>query len=189
MRTIATGLVVVLWLLPAAFAEAKGVAALKVCGANDCREVRDREDLAVVAFGGVPGDPPTAPAEWYRVDVAVHGDMRQERYTSVILPSLNRMRGEQGGWMRLSDAELAPFRRLVHGLEPKPAPTLDPRLMSQQRAQVAGVVEPAAEAAASSGSAWSWIGSAVVLVLLALAGAGLAIRRRRRLPPTAPAEG
>jgi LPXTG-motif cell wall-anchored protein len=181
----------VLWLLPVAVAEGKGIAAIKVCGANDCREVGDTEHLAMVAFGGAPGDPPPAAAYWYRAHVAVHGDGSRERFTTVVLPSMNRVRGEDGPWMHVSDEDLAPFRHLVRGLDPKPAAALNPELLAGPRAGVAQVVQPPAEPVASRGSAWPWFTAAGVVALLGLAGAGVKLRRRRRrgLRPTAPAEG
>lgn len=190
MRRIATALAAVLCLLPAAAAEGKGIAAIKLCGARDCREVEDRGKLAGLVFGGIPSDPPDSPAGWYRMEVAIHAEDASDRSEAVVVPSANRIRGEDGTWMEFDGASAAAFSKLVLGLEPRPASTLgDLKPPPLPRARVDEVVEPPASPPAADAPAWPWIAGAVALALTALGGVALGLRRRRRVPATASAEG
>jgi hypothetical protein len=190
MRRIATALAAVLCLLPAATAEGKGIAAIEVCGARDCREVEDRGELAGLVFGGVPSDPPDAPAPWYRMEVAIHAEDARDRSEAVVVPSANRIRGEDGTWMAIDGAAATAFAKLVVGIEPRPASTLgDLKPPPLPPARVDEVVEPPASPPANDAPAWPWIAAAAAVALAALGAVALGLRRRRRLPPTAPAEG
>ena len=185
MRRTAIALTAILCLLPAAAAEGKGIAVIEVCGARDCRQVEDRGRLAEVVFAGRPSDPPDSPGGWYRMEVAVHGDGERDLSEAVVVPSANRVRGEDGTWMEIDGASAKAFAKGVLGLEPRPASTLgDLKPLPLPRAQV---VEPPASPA--DAPAWPWIAGAAALALAAVGAVALGLRRRRRLPPTAPAEG
>jgi hypothetical protein len=187
MRRIATALAVVLWLLPAAVAEGKGLAAIEVCGARDCREAEDRGRLAGLVFGGRPSGPPATPAAWYRMTVAVHAEDAPDRSTAIVVPSAERIRGEDGTWME-ADFGFEAFRELVRGLRPYPASKLALEAPPLPRARVAEVVEPPADPGGTGGFAWPWPAGGA-LALMVVGAAALGARRRRSSPPTAGAEG
>lgn len=117
--------------LPAA-ADAKGLSAVSVCGAGDCREVRGHERLmALMSSGVMEGTPSLAasrprPAPFYRVRVEMSAPERSHSWTSAFVPSSGLWRAEeQGGrWVELPPAGAAALRRVARGLRPFPAPRI-----------------------------------------------------------------
>jgi hypothetical protein len=159
---------------PAATAAAKEPVRAKVCGANDCREVKDRQALLALVEGGAPTDPPGAGAPRYRARVTVRAEDERFTFPLVIVPSEGLLRGgteaEGYTWMPVSDYAVRQYRRITRGLEP--------------------FVPAAGDTASDDGGTplWPWL----VFGIPALALVALAVVRFRRRPrpgPARPAEG
>src|SRR5215217_8387620 len=108
MRRLAISLVLAFSLAPAA-AVAKEPVSANVCGASDCRTVKDRAALMALTEGGGPTDPPKSGAGWYEVVMTIEVDRgRHETFPLAIVPSEGLMRGgdaEAGySWMPVSSA-------------------------------------------------------------------------------------
>jgi len=184
MRRLAISLVLAFALAPAA-AVAKEAVSAKVCGASDCRTVKDRQALMTLMEGGGPTDPPKRGAGWYEVvmTIEVDGD-RHETFPLAIVPSEGVMRGgdEEAGynWMTVTDAGAREYRRVTRGIAPFSPSSLDG--LGWPEAKVDKVV-PAPERPKPEGGGslpLPWI--AAGLALLGLAGAllrwrGLPVRR------------
>jgi hypothetical protein len=186
MRRLTLCLALMLPLALASSAAAKEVVAAKVCGASDCREVKDERALAAFHEGGPPTDPPDEASGWYRADVTVKADRENFTFAITIVPHAGLIRGEDGGWMPVSDTAVAQFRRVTRSLEAFPAAKLTGLDEQLPQARVDQVFDPARESGAASegGSpAWPWIaGAALLLGGLAL----LLLPRLRRGPGGSP---
>jgi hypothetical protein len=188
MKRLALCLCLVMPLVLAGEAAAKKVVSAKVCGASDCRTVKDHEALLALSEGGTPTDPPGAVA-FYRVQLTGVGDGERFSFPIVIAPDAGLMRGgteaEGYTWMPVSDRAVREFREITRGLEPVP-PTklagLDP-----PEARVDEVVLPPATdpAPADGAPVWPWVLGAVAALGLVV----LLLRWRRRLGSPEPAEG
>ena len=180
-------MVLALSLVPAGAALAKEPVKAKVCGASDCRTIKDRDALMALSEGGPPTDPPDRGAPWYsvRTTIAV-GPGQRDSFSSAIVPSAGLMRGADASegfvWMPATPRGARVSRRVTRGLEPFPAATL--KGVGAPKARVDEVVLPAAEPDQDGGSSpLPWIAGGVVL--LGLAG----VLIRRRLPWPKPAQG
>jgi hypothetical protein len=192
MKRLSLCLALVLPLALAGVAEAKKPVSAKVCGASDCKTVKDRDSLVALAEGGSPTEPPGA-SPFYRVELTVQGDGELFTWPVVIVPDTGLVRAgseaEGYTWMQLSGKAVGEFRRITRGLEPRPASTLGG--LHPPEARVDEVVLPPAEPESGGGSApvWPWI----VFGLTALALLALAVARVRRSSPSPgppePAEG
>ncbi|HEX2106042.1 MAG TPA: hypothetical protein VHF51_20500 [Solirubrobacteraceae bacterium] len=169
--------------LPAA-AQAKGVAALRVCGADACRAV-DRATVRGTNEGEFGNRAAPRPEPWYRVRArALVADGRiAEVWTAEWLPraGVMRMTVGDGTWTapppRLRDA----LNRASRGLRARPASTLAP--LAGPTVRVVEEFSPADRAEGSSGPATATVaiaGLAGLAGALALSGAALAARRRGR---------
>jgi hypothetical protein len=188
MKRLALCLSLVLSLVFAGEAAAKKVVSAKVCGASDCRTVKDREALLALQEGGGPTDPPDAGA-FFRAELTVLGDGERFTFPVAIVPEAGLIRGgtEAEGyvWMPVSDKAMVELRDVTRGLEPFPPAKLQG--IDPPEARVDEVVlPPAADTAPSDGApVWPWIVAAVA----ALGVVGL-LRRWRRSPGSPePAEG
>jgi hypothetical protein len=188
MKRLALCLSLVLPLVLAGEAAAKKVVSAKVCGASDCRTVKDREALLALQEGGGPTDPPDAGA-FYRAELTVLGDGERFTFPIAIVPDAGLIRGgtEADGyvWMPVSRGAVQEFREMTRGLAPFPPGRLQG--LDPPEARVDEVVlPPAADPAPSDGApVWPWIVAAVA----ALGLVGL-LRRWRRSPGSPePAEG
>ena len=177
-------LTMVLSLILAAEAAAKGVLAAKVCGASQCRQVEDEKSLLALHEGGSPTDPPAKPSSFYRAELTVRGD-DDERFTFeiVLVPGAGLVRGTNDdgsfNWMPVSDGAAAQFRRMTRGLEPIAAKELDglrPAELPQARVdEVVVVAENTGTSASDEAPVWPWIAAglaALFIVGLALAWGG-----------------
>ena len=162
-------------LLTPAAAAAKGIDAATVCGADRCVEVRDRMLLSPLAEGRPPTDPPREPAGWFRTTATARdGRGGQHTFTFAALPSIRRIRGEDGTWMPMGELALRAFTRITRGMEPRPASTLPGAPGALRSASPAPRAQPASDA-----PVWP----VVVAALLASVGlAGLARRRPGLVP-------
>jgi hypothetical protein len=193
MKRLTACLALLIFCALAATAAAKEVVAAKVCGASDCRQVKDRDAMLALAEGGTPTDPPAA-APHYRVTLTVRGDGERFTFPVVIVPSSGYLRGgteaEGYTWMPVSQLARNEYRRITRGIEPVPAAKLaglDVRLPKE--AQVDGVWVYADEGDSRGGApVWPWlVFGPLAAGLLALAV--IRFRRRPRPGPAQPAEG
>jgi hypothetical protein len=190
MRRLAICIGLTLSLAPAGAAVAKEPVKAKVCGASECRTVKDRDALMTLTEGGPPTDPPDRGAGWYSVRMTIAIDRgRHDQFSLAIVPGLGLLRGSDGtegyAWMPATPTAVREYRRITRGLEPKPAGAL--RGVGRPHARVDEVVLPPAEAEAEADGGSSplpWIAGGVVL--LGLAGA---LIRWRGLPWPKPAQG
>lgn len=192
MRRLAIFIGLTLSLVPAGAALAKEPVRAKVCGASECRTVKDKDALMALTEGGPPTNPPKHGAAWYSVLVTIQiGDNEFDHFRSAIVPSLGLLRGDDstGGYvfMPATDRALRGYERVTRGLEPLPATRLKgvgtPK--PQVEAQVDEVVPPPAEAKPDGGSSpLPWIAGGVVLL-----GLAVALIRWRGLPWPRQAQG
>jgi hypothetical protein len=190
MKRLTLCLALVLPLMLAGAAEAKKVVSAKVCGASDCKTVKDRDALVALTEGGGPTEPPSA-SPFYRVELTVRGDGELFRFPVVIVPDAGVMRGgnevEGYTWMPVSAKAVGEYRRMTRGLDPLPAAKLAGLDVRPPEARIDEVVLPPSEPESGGGGApaWPWI-------VFGLAGLGLvaiaAARLRRPSPSPAPPE-
>jgi len=177
-------MVLALSLVPAGAAAAKEPVKAKVCGASDCRTVKDRDKLMALTEGGPPTDPPEHGAGWYSVRMTIEIDRGQhDSFSLVVVPSAGLLRGQDGSgyaWMPATPAGLSEYRRITRGLEPFPARTL------RGVGRVEEVVAPPKEARpdGDGSSPLPWIAGGAVLAALAAL-----LIRRHGLPWPKPAQG
>jgi hypothetical protein len=126
---------IVVPLMLATNAEAKGLKWVKVCGPTDCSRTPARDlnfEKTPLIFppwvmSGGPDNPPKQAGKWLRVVVASpHSDRRMR---SVVMPAMGYAGGDQGGgygfvWEHLSNAAQGTYLRLGRGLERYPAETV-----------------------------------------------------------------
>jgi hypothetical protein len=116
VRRLAAFAVTVATLALAAPAAAKEVAAAKVCGASECRDVEERKLLAVLPSGGDPTNPPSHPSGgWYRVTITIRGEGAFDRFTVAALPDAGYLRAYDEGagrytWMPMIDDAARAYR-------------------------------------------------------------------------------
>jgi hypothetical protein len=169
----------VLSLILAAEATAKEVVAAKVCGASDCREVRDEKSLLALHEGGPPADPPDKASAFYRAELTVKGD-GNDRFTFelVLVPNAGMVRGDNDdgsfAWMPVSDTAVAQFRRMTRGLKPIAARKLNglgPVELPEARVdEVVVIAEDSSTGASGEALVWPWIaGGLAALIVLGLA--------------------
>lgn len=135
MRRLLLLLLIVVPLIAAPSAGAKGLKWVELCGPADCNRTpwdqiaADGLALTFPPWGmsGRPDDPPEQAAPWLRVRVAV--DHSEKRMRSLVLPDAGYAGGNQGGgfgyvWQRLDRDEQGSYARLAHGLRMYPAATM-----------------------------------------------------------------
>jgi MYXO-CTERM domain-containing protein len=183
MRRATLYLALALPLVLAAEAAAKEIVSAKICGASDCRTVKDRDALRTVAEGGPLASPPRKASAFYTVEMTVRAENERHTFPLVMVPDagLLRAQDEDGSytWMSVSKGALVGQRALTRGLKPIPAAKLegvDPR--AQDKASVDEVVLPPEDDARAAGSApvWPWIPAG----LLVLGLGGFFLMRHRR---------
>jgi hypothetical protein len=181
-------MVLALSLVPAGAAAAKEPVKAKVCGASECRTVKDRDALMAITEGGPPTDPPKHGAEWYSVLMTIQiGDDEFDHFRSAIVPSLGLLRGSDPSegfvFMPATDRAAREYRRVTHGLAPFPADTL--KGVGTPKVRVDEVVLPTEQPHEDGGSSpLPWIAGGVALLAL-----GGVLIRRRGLPWPKPAQG
>jgi hypothetical protein len=107
-------------------AQAKGVSAVTVCGADSCRDFTDQSRIHFFGPAGGPADPPRSATGWYRVTVAIgaEGGPPEQRLTLAALPDEGLIRASDGSWMSIYPQAAPAYRDAVRGLEPLPASEL-----------------------------------------------------------------
>jgi hypothetical protein len=186
----ATLCLMVLSLILATEAMAKEVVAAKVCGASDCREVRDEKSLLALHEGGPPTDPPEKASPFYRAELTVKGD-GTDRFTFklVLVPAAGMVRGTNDdgsfAWMPVSDTAVGQFRRMTRGLEPIAAKKLDglgPVKLPEARVdEVVVIPDDSSTGASAEAPVWPWIAGGLAAVIIL----GLALTWRGRGAPGA----
>jgi hypothetical protein len=181
MRRLAICTALAIWLVPAGVATAKKPVAAKVCGASECRTVKDHDTLMALTEGGPPAGPPRSGAPWYTVRTIIEiGPDTRDHFDSAIVPSVGLLRGRDGSgyaWMPVSAAARSVYRRVTLGLAPFPAASL-------KGVAVAASPREADPGTGGSSSALPWIGGGLLLVALAAL-----LISRRGLPWPKPAQG
>jgi hypothetical protein len=190
--------VAALLLVPAAAAQAKGIASLAVCGPHHCvnrtevalRGVQYPEQLlsggTPVADGAVTAEP------FVRVRMGIGDGTRHSkvygRMTLTLLPRAGFLQMEDGSWGQLQGGDLRAFRRVVRGVPRYPAERLrlaDGMPVPGATATAAPVKDAAgtgravtvrATATEDGTSAWPWVAGG--LLALACAAAALVVLRR-----------
>jgi hypothetical protein len=116
-----TAAVLAVLLCAAASAQAKGVSAATVCGADGCRDITDQSRLQFFSEGGPPTDPPSTASGWYRVTVTIGAPgAPEDRFTMAVVTDQRLIRGSDGTWMPVSPDAVAAYRSAARGLEPLP---------------------------------------------------------------------
>jgi hypothetical protein len=172
-------LTLVLSLFLAGEAAAKEVIAAKVCGASDCRDVRDKKSLLALHEGGPPTDPPDKASPFFRAELTVKGEGNDRfNFEVVLAPRLGLVRGDNGdgtfAWMPVSDTAIIQFRRMTRGLEPIAAARLHglgPVKLPEARVdEVVVINEDSSTGAPGESPLWPWIaGGLAALIILGLA--------------------
>ncbi len=165
------------FLAPAA-AQTKEVTAVSLCGADECRPVRDQRLLPVLVEGVEQVAGPAERSAFYRVRVRVDAEDETIRFESVVLPGHDLLQGEQGNWMALSSFAGTAYRKLTDDMRPLPAAQMPLGVTDYPpEARVVEVVEapPQREAGGKEAAAWA---SAAALAALGVAAVVLARRRR-----------
>ena len=173
--------------LPAT-ADAKGIAALTVCGANGCHPV----DRAVVRAGfeafrraGAPRS--TEPFFTIRAKARVSSGAVVEVFSLDWLPraGLTRPYAERT-WTRPAPVLATALRRAARGLAPHPAAELGSVSDGPPVARVVEVYAPAANAGDGAPEGAGTIAPIAILAAAALIGAVALTHRRRRTRPRRP---
>jgi hypothetical protein len=190
MRAAIAGLGALLVLAVAGPATAKEAVKANVCGAADCREVRDREQLVALMEGGPPTNPPEKASGWFRAELTVRGDGENFTFLVAIVPAAELLRGENDDgtydWLPVSDAAARALRDMTRGLEPIAAGKLrglDVADVPQARVSEVFVADP--PEAGGGGSVLPWLAAGIGAIALVAVALVLARRRgvRLRLPP------
>jgi hypothetical protein len=168
-------------LILATEATAKEVVAAKVCGASDCREVRDEKSLLALHEGGPPTDPPEKASSFYRAELTVKGDGNDKftfKLELVLVPAAGMVRGANDdgsfAWMPVSDTAVGQFHRMTRGLKPIAAKKLDglgPVELPEARVdEVVVIPEDSSTRAPDEAPVWPWLaGGLTALIILGLA--------------------
>jgi hypothetical protein len=132
---------------------AKEPVKVTVCGPAGCESSRDGGDMAALGRPGGPTvGPPASAGPGYKVHLTYReGHKTIEAFVVWQIPSLERLRLEDGTWYPMSDANLAALERLAKDHEPFPAAAVP--LPRQTRKTPPNVPPTAAE---DGGIAW-WI--------------------------------
>lgn len=163
-------------------AAAKAITNAKVCGAGECRDVKDRTLLFAMPDSGDPTQPPRNPSGgWYRTTFEIDAEGHHERFTVAAIPGAGYVRASDQStgryiWMPMTDDAADAYRQVVRGLEPRP--------LSSLRGLDQGTVAPAPAPDPAGGFPWGWIAGALGATVLA--AAGLVARRRREAAPKRP---
>jgi hypothetical protein len=173
--------------LPAGAANAKEIESARVCGANQCRTVDDRDTLMTLAAGGDTKPPPKNPTGgWYEVRFTVRAEDQVDRWSVAVVPSTRHLRGYDSAvdryiWMDMTEAAAASYRKIAAGMEPRPISSLRGLNQGPPEVIVDEVIEPPAQPAAPPAGAfpWEWVAGGLAATVLA-AGAFVLARRRRR---------
>jgi hypothetical protein len=183
-------LTMALSLILATEAMAKEIVAAKVCGASDCREVRDERSLLALHEGGPPTDPPEKASPFYRAELTVKGD-GNDRFTFrlVLVPGAGMIRGANDdgsfAWMPVSDTAVGQFRRMTRGLAPIAAKKLDglgPAKLPEARVdEVVVIPQDSSTGASAEAPVWPWIAGGLAAVIIL----GLALTWRGKGAPGA----
>jgi hypothetical protein len=185
MRRLTLCLVLALPLVLAASASAKEPVAAEICGASDCRVVKDREALMAIAEGDALVSAPRKASPFYTVRMTVKAERERHTFRFVIVPAAGLLRGEDEDgsftWTSVSEGAAAQQRAMTRGLKPFPAAKLegvDPKATGD--ANVDEVIRPPEEdedaRAAGSAPVWPWIPAGLLVVGL---GAFFLLRHRR----------
>src|SRR3954470_16248435 len=113
---------VLLAALPAT-ASAKELAAAQACGASGCDDVSALATAAVLE-GGPPTSAPARAAPFYRLRFTMRMGPERARFTTLYVPSLRLVRGDDGVWMLPPATTVTALDRLVDGRRPLPASRL-----------------------------------------------------------------
>jgi hypothetical protein len=196
MKRLITCVVLALPLALSAQAAAKEVVSAKVCGAGDCRTVKDHDQLIALQEGGPPTDPPDKGQPSYTARLRVRGDDDELFSFRVgLVPSAGLIRGENDdgtySWLPVSDRAVRSFREMTRGLEPfapRKLRGLGPGETAQARVDEVFTVDAPRAAPDEGGSAVPWIAAALAAAALLGGALGWTRHRRRGLPPR-PASG
>ena len=171
MTRIALLLAVAALALPQA-AQAKGQAAVRVCGPEDCVTLDDGVAYTLGPAETVPQTPPTAP--YYRVDVSFEAGGERETSTSLFVPSSGLVAANAYGsglgtllWYAPRAEALEQLDPAIRSLEPYEPPAAWP-----VRVERSAATEPAATFPYR-------VAAGAALVLLAIAAFGRRIRLRQ----------
>ena len=140
-------------------AVAKEIEAASVCGADGCRKVDvDRGNHALVE-GGPIGAPPKTPTPFYRVRLAVGAGSGEivDRFTTIYVPSVRKLRGSDGTWMDARPRTVRALRRVTRGREPFRARALAAMLERTGGTSLAPEVVRPPEAARGGGGGAGWL--------------------------------
>ena len=158
-------------------AAAKEITSAKVCGADGCNEVKDKKQLALLAEGGDPTDPPRHASGWYTVTLRIDAGEEHGHWSIAVVPRARMIRtyDEEAGayrWMPISLRAAQTYARAAEGLEPFPAAKLRGLHPKPPAVRVVETVLPPADAADDGGFPY-WM----VAVVVAAALAALSVRR------------
>lgn len=184
MTRLTLCLTLVLSSILTAQAMAKEVVSAKVCGASDCREVKDERSLVALQEGGPPTDPPKGASAFYQAELTVKAPGERFTFEVALVPRAGLMRGANDDgtftWMPVSDAAVRQFRRMTRGLDPIPPGKLDgldaPKLPAARVDEVVVVGDKTTTDTEGGAPVWPWIaGGFGALIML---GLGLYARAR-----------
>jgi hypothetical protein len=160
--------------VPAA-AHAKEIASVSVCGAAGCDDVTTIATPATLDGGG-RGNPPGSAAPFYRVKVRVRAaDEERVGWTFLYVPSVQKVRGDDGTWMNPTSESLRALDRIVAGRRPLPASRL---VLPTASAETAAPPTPARPSGGVPAAVWAFGAAGAA----ALAACALLLVLRRRGP-------
>jgi len=149
--------------LPTA-ASAKEIVSVQTCGAAGC------DDVTAIA---APAAPPDRPAPFYRVKVAVKAGQERSTFSFLYVPSLQKVRADDGSWLNPTTVSLRALDRIVRGQRPLPAA----RLALPSPGEAPPPSPPAADGRLPA-AAWAF----GIAGAAAIAGCALVLVLRRRGP-------
>jgi len=157
--------------LPTA-ASAKEIVSVQTCGAAGCDDVTAIAAPAALDGGG-RGTPPDRPAPFYRVKVAVKAGQERSTFSFLYVPSLQKVRADDGSWLNPTTVSLRALDRIVRGQRPLPAA----RLALPSPGEAPPPSPPAADGRLPA-AAWAF----GIAGAAAIAGCALVLVLRRRGP-------